>query len=405
MAELLFSRSGASSAVACSAGVAPWEHLHPMAARLLQERGIDTSGRRPTHVQDLQDADLSWVVTIGDRARNEIPRFTSNPTILHWGIFDPAEADGTGREEKAFRRALAMIEERLPEFCAMVEKGVSAPEMHLEPGLSTCIVRPDRFDPATHLPLFASAGFSCIELNCFIGSDDFPWDRAGRVKELADVAKDTGVRVYSVHAEGGLGACSGPRSERMAVDLFRSFADLAAELGAPLVTIHGDLPRDTGRGAAQAQLRVSLETLARHVHDMPCAFGWENLLGQGPEALSPEDHLSWIRELGQDAFGLVLDTGHANIVRTANAYIDGCEGLLTGLHLNDNNGSGDQHRAPGKGNVAWKGFVNRLLKAGYTGPLMLEIVGVGEKPRDLREALAEARASIDFLQDVRSPVG
>ena len=41
-------------------------------------------------------------------------------------------------------------------------------------GLSTCIVRPNKFDPATHLPAFAAAGFEWIELNCFLGSEPGP---------------------------------------------------------------------------------------------------------------------------------------------------------------------------------------------------------------------------------------
>jgi len=75
IAEALFTRAAVRDVIACSAGVAPWDHLHPVAVRLLQERGIATEGRRPKHVREFAEAPLDWVVTIGDRALAETPRF------------------------------------------------------------------------------------------------------------------------------------------------------------------------------------------------------------------------------------------------------------------------------------------------------------------------------------------
>ena len=125
IAEALLARVAVRDAVVYSAGVAPWDHLHPVAVRLLQERGIDTAGRRPKHVREFTEASLDWVVTIGDRALAETPRFKCNPVFIHWDISDPADAGGTGREEAAFRRTLAMIEERLPDLCDLIRNGSS----------------------------------------------------------------------------------------------------------------------------------------------------------------------------------------------------------------------------------------------------------------------------------------
>jgi protein-tyrosine-phosphatase len=97
-----------------SAGVDPWPDLHPVARRLLVERGIDLTGRRPKHVNTFARARLDWVITIGDRARDETPAIGGAPVRLHWDIADPADADGTGREEETFRRTLDAIAARLP---------------------------------------------------------------------------------------------------------------------------------------------------------------------------------------------------------------------------------------------------------------------------------------------------
>lgn len=121
IADALFARMTDHDAVVCSAGVEPWANLHPVAVRLLRECGIDISGRHPRHVREFMKIHLDYVVTIGDRALAETPRFKCNPVLLHWEISDPADADGTGREEEVFRTTLAMIEERLPGLAALVK--------------------------------------------------------------------------------------------------------------------------------------------------------------------------------------------------------------------------------------------------------------------------------------------
>ncbi len=116
IAQALTERMNPPGVTAVSAGVAPWPDLHPVARRLLTERGFDLRGKRPKHVSTFADAALDWVVTIGDRARDETPPFRCKPVREHWDIADPADADGTGREDEAFRSTIDDIESRLPDL-------------------------------------------------------------------------------------------------------------------------------------------------------------------------------------------------------------------------------------------------------------------------------------------------
>jgi len=380
IAQVLFSAI-AGDGVA-SAGVDPWPHIHPVAERLLQERGVDTAGLHPKDVTTFADAQLDWVVTIGDRAGNETLRIGGNPTRIHWDIADPAEADGTGQEREAFVRALALIEERLPGLLKAVENGSNASRLHLVSGLSTCIVRPHRFDPTVHVPLIAAAGFKCIELNCYLGSEDFPWDRPDRVRELARVAGDCGVEVFSVHAEGEFGVHPGDPSEQRVVDRCKSYADLAAELGSAVVVCHADVQ----------QARDALDDLAQHVAAMPCRYALENW----PSWLSPAEPIGVIGELDPCAFGFVLDTGHSNLNGTTDACLELCRGLLCDLHLNDNDGKEDAHALPGTGSCTWDGFMGKLESTEYVGPLMLEIEA-RDRQDELTSVLHEAYESIEVI--------
>ncbi len=394
MAQALCRTRPGSRVVVHSAGVEPWQDLHPVAVRLLHERGIDVTGQHPKHVCRFSDTPFDWVVTIGPNAREGTPELPGNPRRIHWPISDPAEADGTPQQEDVFRRTLAAIEIKLADLLAMIGGFPRAADLHLAPGISTCVVRPDRFEPERHLPMIAAAGFACIELNCNYGSDDFPWDRPQRVRELARIAGDTGVRVYSVHAEGASLPHADPGPRRTAMDLIKTFADLAAELGALIVPFHAGLPAGMERQKAGDRLRSALDELEEHAVEMPCRFAWENQAA----GLSAQQHIAWIRERNPGAFGFVLDTGHANIQGDAQAYLQLAENTLCDLHLNGNAGSLDSHLIPGKGTVPWKGFADKLARARYTGPLMLEIEARNDQDR-LPELLREARASVEMIRN------
>ena len=122
IALALFQRLAGSDVTILSAGVDPWPDLHPVARKLLLERGIDVAPLHPKHVNSFVDTPLDFVVTIGDRAKNETPALGPDPVRIHWDISDPADADGTGREDAVFRGTLQQIESRLPGLLDLVTK-------------------------------------------------------------------------------------------------------------------------------------------------------------------------------------------------------------------------------------------------------------------------------------------
>ncbi len=122
IAERLFRQLAGDRAVVLSAGVAPWDHLHPMAVRLMQERGLAMHGQRPKSVASLAHQTWDVVVTIGDQAREQTPEFVGNPCRIHWSVTDPAATDSAGpaTQEAAFRATVAEIEQRLPKILELV---------------------------------------------------------------------------------------------------------------------------------------------------------------------------------------------------------------------------------------------------------------------------------------------
>ena len=393
MAEALFGDSAGTEAAVVSGGVEPWDHLHPMAVKLMAESGFDMADHSPKHVRTFADTALDWVVTIGDPARDLTPVLPGNPRRIHWDIYDPADADGTADSEPTFRRAKDRIAGRLPGLLHMVRSGRSARQLHLAAGMSTGVVRPSRFDPAIHLPLIAEAGFACIELNCNFGSDDFPWDRPAHVRELTRIAADTGVDIYSIHADGAKLPAVDPNERQLAVDTAKAYADLAAQVGAQVVPIHAGLPDDMDKAEAEALLRRTLEELERHVLSLPCRYAWEN----GAYNLSPAEHFTIMNDLNPSAFGFVFDTGHAQLAGNTDDYLALAGLRLCDLHLNGNDGHADLHQIPGQCANNWDGFEDALAATGYTGPLMLEVHAL-DRQDELPTVLNEARRSVEMFR-------
>jgi arsenate reductase len=76
-----------------SAGTAP-TRLHPLAVAAMQEIGIDISGQRAKDVSDYTEREFDYVITVCDQARETCPIFRGARHQLHWGLPDPAAAEG-----------------------------------------------------------------------------------------------------------------------------------------------------------------------------------------------------------------------------------------------------------------------------------------------------------------------
>jgi protein-tyrosine-phosphatase len=108
MAEALTVLRSDGHVQARSAGSAP-KALHPEAVRVMAERGVDLSGARPKHLDELEGEPFDRVVTLCDKVKEVCPEFPGGTEAVHWSIPDPS-VDG-GRE--AFRRTADELDTRI----------------------------------------------------------------------------------------------------------------------------------------------------------------------------------------------------------------------------------------------------------------------------------------------------
>jgi arsenate reductase len=82
-----------------SAGVAT-QPLNPNAVKVMAEVGIDISGHRSKHVDELKHIDFDYVVTVCDNAREACPIFPGSARVMHKSFDDPPRLARDARTEE-----------------------------------------------------------------------------------------------------------------------------------------------------------------------------------------------------------------------------------------------------------------------------------------------------------------
>jgi arsenate reductase (thioredoxin) len=99
-----------------SAGTKP-VGLNPNAVTALAEIGIDISGHRSKHVDELAGRQFDYVITVCDNAKEACPIFPGSAKRIHRSFPDPAAAPAEEQPE-AFRRVRDEISKWVEEFVA-----------------------------------------------------------------------------------------------------------------------------------------------------------------------------------------------------------------------------------------------------------------------------------------------
>ncbi|MEZ0362043.1 MAG: arsenate reductase ArsC [Hydrogenobacter sp.] len=86
-----------------SAGSSPAECIHPLAVKVMQEEGIDISSQHPKSIESIPYWELDIVITLCGDAAETCP-YLPGVRSEHWGLPDPAKAQGSQEERLEFFR-------------------------------------------------------------------------------------------------------------------------------------------------------------------------------------------------------------------------------------------------------------------------------------------------------------
>jgi fructoselysine 3-epimerase len=162
------------------------------------------------------------------------------------------------------------------------------------------------------------------------------------------------------------------------VEYIKAAVDNTLKVGAPTVSLcPGMVLFDESVEKGWKQLVKSYKEIEEYVADKdiilliePAHRFESNLI------LTVEDCLGMIDELKSDKFGILLDTGHANVnSEKFNEILPKCKGIPLHIHLDDNKGDFDSHMIPGKGNVDFHSLFRSLKDIDYKGFISVELGG------------------------------
>jgi arsenate reductase (thioredoxin) len=121
LAESILRKDGAGRFRAFSAGSMPKGAVHPLALYVLESMGYPVDGMRSKNWMEFATPDapvMDFVFTVCDNAAGETcPIWPGQPMTAHWGIEDPAAAEGTELEKQAaFVTAFRFLKNRISTF-------------------------------------------------------------------------------------------------------------------------------------------------------------------------------------------------------------------------------------------------------------------------------------------------
>ncbi len=134
MAEGLARHFRGDKAEFFSAGINP-HGVDPRAVRAMKEAGIDTSSHRSKHVNDLEDVQFDYVVTVCGDANENCPFFPGKTTVVHVGFEDPPRLAQEAESEEEAMSHYRRVRDQIREFVMTLPESLDdrAEEIKLNP--------------------------------------------------------------------------------------------------------------------------------------------------------------------------------------------------------------------------------------------------------------------------------
>ena len=234
-------------------------------------------------------------------------------------------------------------------------------------------------DPAPSLKALAEAGFTNV-MWCHHWCDDFLYGRY-EIDNLKSLFREYGIALSDIHGSQGVEKCWHSPVEycrKAGVELVANRIEMLCEMeGDGTIMMHVPFFNAGSEDeAANKVVREHFDALCRSLDElMP-------LLEEAGTAISAENMWldSWklmeelLARYPADRLGICYDSGHGNA--NGNKQLDALErnkGRLIALHLDDNDGTGDQHQPPYYATVDWDRLAGIIATSFYNRPLSFEL--------------------------------
>jgi arsenate reductase (thioredoxin) len=90
--------------------------LNSNAVRVMADAGVDISGQRSKHLNELRDVEFDYVVTVCGHAHEHCPVFPGKAKIVHVAFDDPPKLAANGRTDEERLAAYRRVRDEIKQF-------------------------------------------------------------------------------------------------------------------------------------------------------------------------------------------------------------------------------------------------------------------------------------------------
>jgi len=210
------------------------------------------------------------------------------------------------------------------------------------------------------------------------------------------------------------------KSRDKGLRLFARTTELASFFGAPLTQTDTFTPPVEYIGARPYSTTIAFAE--RYRVRIPSGFSWNSYWKRIVDILSrcavmaDERHLKFaveprvgenvsnsdlmlrlIDEIGMENFGAVLDAGHLHAQKELLPIsIEKLNTKILYVHVSDNDGRDNYHRAPGKGTIDWEAVFEGLRKYDFKGHIAVDVGGKDIEDR-LDQEVLQAKGFVERM--------
>lgn len=128
MAEAIFRQFAGSDFEVMSAGTQPTQP-QPEALNVLQAMGVSTTGLKSKAMDELEDTEFDYVISLCDRARVECQAEFAEQNFVAWDFPDPVAS----RDSEAFKKTAHELSERIRMFLLILRKQSGTSHLYNSP--------------------------------------------------------------------------------------------------------------------------------------------------------------------------------------------------------------------------------------------------------------------------------
>lgn len=235
--------------------------------------------------------------------------------------------------------------------------------------VTTTDVFEDGYPAEQAIDRLARIGFEGIDMGLdywmFDGSPFLGDDYLGWAESLRARADEVGIPYTHAHAPG----------EADAGDVIGRSIEVASTLGARYLVVHPVWRDENGEIIKNKKkfLQVNADNIEKWLpkaEECGVVLLSENVLWGASS--DPRIIAELVKKVDSDWFGWCFDVGHAWCSGYQPSVLKQCAVTPMSLHIQDNDGSSDQHLIPGDGTIDMELFFQTLREVGYLGDCVLE---------------------------------